>query len=88
MAGRRIRDQVPLGNRITYNRVELACVTGCAVEIVDEWIHEGIPCFKQKRMYVFERESAIQWLRQKALMRQGLQKKGDYDEIFPGIELT
>lgn len=88
MTERRIRDQVPLEHRLTYNRFEMACVTGCSVQVVDEWIHEGMPCFKQNRMYVFERESAIQWLRQKALMRQGLKKKGDYDEIFPGIELT
>ncbi len=83
------RDRVPLDKRWTLNRVELASITGCSVETVNQWIHEGIPCFRQNRMFVFERTTALEWLRKKALSRQGLHKQNSgFDDIFPGIELA
>lgn len=86
----RIRNMVPLENRITYNRKEFAEISGCSMEVVDKWIHDGIPCIKEGRMFIFERESAIQWLRNRALRREGLVRKNVVvdDDIFPGIELA
>lgn len=86
-----IRDRVPLDKRLLYSRVELAGVTGCSLELVDQWIQEGIPCWKQGRIFVFEKETTLAWLRKKALSRQGLHKQstGHHDDdIFPGIELA
>jgi len=81
---------VPLEDRITYSRKELAEISGCSMEVVDQWIHDGIPCIKQGRMFIFERGAAIQWLRNRAIRRDGLVRKNTVtdDDIFPGIELA
>lgn len=86
----KIRNMVSLENRVTYSRTEFAAITGVGVEMVDQWIHDGIPCFKQSRMFVFEKESAVQWLRNRAMRREGLMRKTvvQDNDIFPGIELA
>ncbi|WP_308536860.1 hypothetical protein [uncultured Megasphaera sp.] len=55
-----------------------------------------MPAFRAKRVYIIEKESALEWLRAKAKRRDGLMRrevrtldvrKKD-DDIFPGIELA
>lgn len=80
-----------LCDQLTWNRQELAFVTGRSQEIVDRWIYEGAPCCREGHIYVFERTSIIAWLNERALKRQGLVRKSIKDlgdEIFPGIELA
>ena len=78
-------EKMKLCDQLTWNRKELALVTG-RVEIVDKWIYEGAPCIKEHT--VFERTSIIAWLRERAINRIGMTRKNVYDDVFPGIELA
>ena len=74
---------VPLEHRFVFNRKELAAVTGRSPDTIDRWISEGIPCMKDGGIYIFERESVLQWIRAKALHREGLIKKDiPYDDML------
>jgi hypothetical protein len=76
-------------DQLTWNRHELAGVTGRSLEIVDKWISEGIPCSREGKTYIFERGSSIEWIRKRAMNRTGLvTKKNICDDVFPGIELA
>lgn len=78
-----------MSDKLTWNRKELAEVTGRSKEVVDQWIYEGAPCFREGHTYVFERTSMIAWLRARAVNRTGMIRKTEiYDDIFPGIELA
>lgn len=90
------RDKVELKDRLTYDREEFAAITGTSADMVSQWIHDGMPAFRAKRVYIIEKESALEWLRAKAKRRDGLMRrevrtidvrKKD-DDIFPGIELA
>jgi phage terminase Nu1 subunit (DNA packaging protein) len=82
-------EPMKMSDKLTWNRKELAEVTGRSKEVVDQWIYEGAPCFREGHTYVFERTSMIAWLRARAVNRTGMIRKTEvYDDIFPGIELA
>lgn len=72
---RRAMEKMKLCDQLTWNRKELAQVTGRSQEIVDKWIYEGAPCIKEGHTYVFERTSIIAWLRERAINRIGMTRK-------------
>lgn len=82
-------EPMKLSDQLTWNRKELAEVTGRSKEVVNQWIYEGAPCCREGHTYVFERTSMIAWLRARAVNRTGMIRKTEvYDDIFPGIELA
>lgn len=82
-------EPMKMSDQLTWNRKELAEVTGRSKEVVDQWIYEGAPYFREGHTYVFERTSMIAWLRARAVNRTGMLRKTEvYDDIFPGIELA
>lgn len=82
-------EPMKMSDKLTWNRKELAEVTGRSKEVVDQWIYEGAPCFREGHTYVFERTSMIAWLRARAVNRTGMIRKTEiYDDIFPDIELA
>ena len=62
-------EPMKLSDQLTWNRKELAEVTGRSKEIIDQWIYEGAPCCREGHTYVFERTSMIAWLRARAVFQ-------------------
>lgn len=84
-------EMMKLSDQLTWNRQELARVTGRSQEIVDKWIYEGAPCCREGHTYIFEKTSIIAWLHNRAVNRTGLVRKNLKEvgsDIFPGIELA
>ena len=40
-------EPMKMSDKLTWNRKELAEVTGRSKEVVDQWIYEGAPCFRE-----------------------------------------
>lgn len=79
-----------LDKQLTWNRKELAAVSGRSLKVVDKWIYDGCPCFKEGHTYVFERVSTLEWLKARATARTGMvRKKPTYDEeLFGKMKLV
>jgi phage terminase Nu1 subunit (DNA packaging protein) len=80
---------IAVTDQITWSRREFASVTGRSLEVIDRWLSEGIPCCRDGKNYIFERTSAVEWLRKRAISRTGMKtKKSVCEEVFPGVELS